>query len=156
MIQPPDFNDLKIMAQTIFGEARGETRRGRMAVGCVIMNRAVKAAEYTASKKRPHPLFGNGSLTSACLRKYQFSCWNENDPNLAKLHAVRLGDSVFNECVAVALDVIANRLLETYAGRDPSCGALHYYVSGSPVPGWHQGERPSAMIGRHLFFNNIK
>jgi hypothetical protein len=39
------------------------------------------AAEYMDAKGEPHPLYGDGSLASACKALLQFSCWNADDPN---------------------------------------------------------------------------
>ena len=150
-----DFHDLEIMSKTIFGEARGEMMTGRRAVGCVIMNRAIKGQAYVEAYGKPHPLFGNGSLADACQRPYQFSCWNKNDPNLPKLLAVSLGNKTFGDCVTVAKMVIEDSMDAKYAGRDPSRGACHYYVDGSAIPKWREGKSPCAIIGRHIFFNNI-
>lgn len=154
--KPIDFHDLEIMARTIYGEARGETLRGRRAVACVIMNRAIKAQEYFEKQGKIHPLFGNGAIYDACQRPYQFSCWLAKDPNLSKLLSVRPGDRTLGECIGVAIMVIEDSLTDRYAGRDPSCGSLHYYVRGSPMPKWHQGQAPCAILGAHLFFNNIR
>ena len=60
----------RIIAMTILGEARGEGEAGMYAVGCIIAQRSI------AWGKTP---------TQVCLKKWQFSCWNPNDPNKAKL-----------------------------------------------------------------------
>jgi N-acetylmuramoyl-L-alanine amidase len=65
--------DQKIVAMTIVGEARGEGKLGMYAVGAVIAQRVI------AWKKTP---------AQVCLKKSQFSCWNPNDPNRAKLPRV--------------------------------------------------------------------
>ena len=60
----------RIIAMTILGEARGEGEAGMYAVGCIIAQRSI------AWGKTPRQV---------CLKKWQFSCWNPNDPNKAKL-----------------------------------------------------------------------
>ncbi|HAK63591.1 MAG TPA: cell wall hydrolase [Alphaproteobacteria bacterium] len=140
-----DFMDLEFMSRTIWGEARGEGTRGKYAVAYVIMNRA------RANRKH----YGGGTLKGVCLKPWQFSCWNKNDPNLPKLKAVELGDPVFNECVKTALDVMQAASGPNYGLVDPSQGATHYYVNGSPTPAWRGAHKPCAIIGRHLFFKGI-
>lgn len=156
MTQPPrrpiDFYDMEMMARTIWGEARSETLRGRMAVGCVIMNRW-RSGKWFNGVDTNNDSFE--SISEVCQQAYQFSCWNKDDPNLPKLLAVRLGDKTFGECLVVANTVIENSMDARYAIRDLSRGATHYYVNGSPIPKWHTGQSPCAIIGRHLFFDNI-
>ena len=57
-------------------------------VASVIMNRCAIAKAYLAKHDKPHPLFGDGSPSSACLAPYQFSCWNPNDPNRSVIEAL--------------------------------------------------------------------
>jgi len=62
--------DFEIMAKTIYGEARGESRQGQKAVACVIFNR-FRSGKWFAAK----------TLAGVCLKPLQFSCWNKSDPN---------------------------------------------------------------------------
>ena len=62
--------DFEIMAKTIYGEARGETREGQIAVACVIFNR-FRSGKWFSAK----------TLAGVCLKPLQFSCWNKSDPN---------------------------------------------------------------------------
>jgi spore germination cell wall hydrolase CwlJ-like protein len=140
-------DDAETLARTIYGEARGELYPGKIAVGCVIANRARLAASYMARKGRPHPLYGNGTLASACQAPWQFSCWNAGDPNRAKLLVVRLTDPVMAICVKAARSAAL--------GPDITKGSTHYYAAGSEPPGWAVGKTPAISIGHHLFFNNI-
>ena len=151
--KPVDFHDLEILSRTIWGEARSETFRGRRAVACVIINRWQSGKWFNGIDTNND---GMESITEVCQQAWQFSCWNKNDPNLPKLLAVRIGDRVFDECINIAMMVIEDAGSPRWAGRDPSCGATHYYVDGSPVPKWHTGQKPSAIIGKHLFFANLK
>src|SRR5689334_22986754 len=97
--------DDDILARTIVGEARGEGKPGMEDVACVIMNRVNAAKLYLAQKDKPHALFGDGSVASACLAKWQFSCWNEDDPNRAVILA--LDDKpVFRDAIEIARKAI--------------------------------------------------
>ena len=144
-------SDLEIMAKTVWGESRGDGPAGMEAVAHVILNRAEAAQAYIKNNDRiRHPLFGNGTITHACKARWQFSCWNDDDPNLDKMARLTLGDSVFCNCIQAALKVIMGAV-------DFTGGALHYYAkSMKKPPAWHKGEKPSYETLQHIFFNNIK
>jgi N-acetylmuramoyl-L-alanine amidase len=133
-------NDVVITAKTIFGEARGESVAGQHAVAWVIRNRAAHAHQ--------HRHFGDGSPASACLAKYQFSCWNANDPNSRLLRSMTAGDKRLQPFIAIARAVFAS-------DDDPTKGATYYYVRSIKTPAWAIGQKPVASIGHHLFFANI-
>lgn len=69
-------HDLDTVALTVWGEARGESMVGQSAVAWVIRNRQANPGWWS----RPHH-----TLADVCLASYQFSCWNRNDPNYARL-----------------------------------------------------------------------
>jgi N-acetylmuramoyl-L-alanine amidase len=58
-------NPIEVMALTIYGEARGESWEGMLAVGFVIVNRS---------------RLWKQSIKEVCFAKNQFSCYNSNDP----------------------------------------------------------------------------
>jgi hypothetical protein len=134
-------HDLLIMARTIFGEARGEPNEGREAVGNVIVNR---------SRSGRYP----NNVASVCLQPFQFSCWNKNDPNRAKIIDLTPGSSkVFDECLAAADRVIRGVV------PDATSGALHYYSKEIKQPSWVASSpkaRMTAEIGVHRFYIGIK
>ncbi|MCP1337269.1 cell wall hydrolase [Futiania mangrovi] len=140
--------DMDVLARTIWGEARGEAPEGRTAVAWVIRNRAALAAERMARKATPHPLFGDGSLAGACKARWQFSCWNANDPNRGPMLAVGFADAAFADAFAVACRVLHA------AVPDPTGGATHYH-NHRIEPHWTRGARPTAMIGRHVFYTDV-
>lgn len=125
--------DLDILARTIYGEARGEDWEGKIAVGHVVLNRAIRRDTSAAHEAQ---------------RPWQFSCWNHNDPNRAKLLAVTEADAAFRECLRAAEAVL------TGAEPDPTEGATHYHTP-AVSPFWSRGKEPCAVIGGHLFFNDI-
>lgn len=124
-------NDKAIM-QTMWGEARGESDRGKIAVACVILNRV---EEKSWMGKDPFEV---------CHQKWQFSCWNKNDPNCDKIK--KLPKEVYVNYMP---------LLKQAKKEDITNGALHYKVKGHKAS-WHSGEKPCAVFGNHEFFNNIK
>lgn len=124
------------MARTIYGEARGESRLGQIAVAHVILNRS-KSDKW----------FG-GTVEEVCRRKWQFSCWNSDDPNLPKLRMVDLGDEAFRSCMFAALGAINGWF------PDPTGKATHYHAK-SVNPDWAKGQKPTKTIGVHKFYAGI-
>lgn len=148
----PSAGDLVIAAQTLWGEARGETFEGKVAVAHVLLNRQTQAAALKQRTGKTHPLFGDGTLAAVCLVPLQFSCRNPGDPNKDKLEALSLPDSLtdrsFRDCLSALLQAVDGR-----AG-DPTLGSLHYHTLGV-APAWSHGKVPVAQIGQHVFFNDI-
>ena len=83
------FDDISVMAGTLWGEARNQGDEGMIAVGNVIMNR-VKAKSW----------YGD-HIKGVCLKAWQFSCWNDDDPNKEKILALDYTDDAF--CKALTL-----------------------------------------------------
>ena len=134
--------DLLTLARTMYGEARSqkEPASGREAVAHVVMNRL----------KRKH--LGDTSVKDVCLHKFQFSCWNLNDPNRPKIISILPGaDPVFDECCAIAERVMSALV------PDNTNGATHYYSKFIAPPDWARSppaER-TVQLGSHLFFRNV-
>lgn len=136
---PYNDRDIDIMTKTIWAEARGETTKGRVAVGWTIRNRAEKSPAYKWSSV----------IADVCLQPWQFSCWNANDPNLPKLKALNNSDPLYQECYEVARKVLSGEL------QDPTRNADHYYADYIAPPNWAKGQQPNVQIGTHIFFNLI-
>lgn len=154
---PATAQEIEILARTIYGEARGEPLRGRVAVAWVILNRT--RADIGADGK---PDWWGEGIIGVCCKPWQFSCWNENDPNRAKLTAVSLDDDVFRECHAIAT------LTAKVAGKgdadleplfsDPTGGAVAYVTRAlldRNPPAWARDRAPDAWIGNHAFFREV-
>jgi spore germination cell wall hydrolase CwlJ-like protein len=131
-------NEALVLAQTIYGEARGELSRvegglsALIAVGNVVMNRCLK--ERT-------------SLEQVCKRPFQFSCWNSTDPNFLEIeHATVRHTPEFLVCMHVAGELLSMNW------PDLTNGATHYYAQYLTVPYWVKDMQLRAKIGRHLFF----
>ena len=143
--------NIDILARTITGEARGQGQDGMELVAMVVMNRCAAAKAYCErTGKKRHPLFGDGSPASACLAKWQFSCWNEGDPNRAIIENLNEGYAIFRQAINIAQDAVYRKL------KDRTHGSLHYYAqSMKSPPKWAEGKTPAHVEARHLFFNNI-
>ncbi len=134
--------DEDILARTLYGEARGEGLAGLEAVAAVILNRVAFSA------RRGKYWWGN-TIGEVCRKPWQFSCWNDNDPNSRLIAAVNDDDKVFRLCRRVARRAVAGVLPDT------TSGATHYHHR-SLRPHWSEGKIPCAEIGHHLFYNDIE
>ena len=132
---PHTEEDLDMLARTIFGEARGETFSGKLAVGWVVRNRVESGREQR---------FGSG-IIGVCRKPWQFSAWNPGDPNERKCQEVTVADVSFVDCLAAARAALEGNL------PDPTRGADHYHVAGIE-PYWAENRDPVAVIGRHVFY----
>lgn len=130
--------DLWTVAQTAWGEARGEGSGGVYAVVWTIRNR-----------HDIHPRWQGRNLASICRALYQYSVWNPGDVNRKLLNDVSLTDRIFVLCLQAAVEVMGG-LVAPSVGR-----ATHYYADtmGTP-PSWAKGA-PVAVVGHHLFFEGI-
>jgi N-acetylmuramoyl-L-alanine amidase len=134
--------DIEILARTIYGEARGEYGRSDggiaalIAVGNVVMNRLKAKTWYGLTIK------------DICQKPFQFSCWNQQDPNQALITSPQVEqDPLFKTCYHVAHQV------STHQWPDLTQGSDHYYaVTLSTPPAWSHKERPRLKLGQHVFF----
>jgi len=132
---------LNVLTALIWGEARGETAIGKLAVGCVVRNR-------TIDKRWPD------TYQEVILQPYQFSSFNSDDPNYkTTLDALRpscngnWGDIAWRECRWAAQSIIGHHC------QDFTHGANHYYATNIKTPYWVAGVRPSFMWGPHFFYS---
>jgi hypothetical protein len=132
-----------VLARTIYGEARGESFEGQVAVGWVIRNRV--EADLLGDGKPDW--WGEGYL-GVCLRPYQFSCWLKNDPTYAKVATATLEDPVFSRAYGIGCLVRADDL------PDPTGGATHYFADTIPPPKWVASLEELTKIGHHSFFRD--
>ncbi|HEY9163897.1 MAG TPA: cell wall hydrolase [Magnetovibrio sp.] len=80
---------------------------------------------------------------------WQFSCWNENDPNRQKILAVEPGQKTFDTCVRLAKRAVSGCL------EDITKGATHYHTK-TVTPVWSRGRPICAEVGNHQFYNTIE
>lgn len=130
--------DLWTVAQTCYGEARGEGTPVMYAIAWVVRNR-----------HEHHRRWQGRSLASMCRALHQFSCWDPENPNRARLSAVSLDEHTFVLCFQAAVEVIGG-LVYSPVGR-----ATHYYADTlAQPPPWATGS-PVAIVGHYLFFEHI-
>lgn len=119
---------------TIYGEARGESRDGKIGVAEVIRNRTRK--RYQSS----------GTVASTCLQPYQFSMWNTGDPNRRLAALADDTDGVVLACLEA--------WAAAQAGSDLTHGAVLYlnpHIVTNLPPWVHEAEQV-AEIGSHTFY----
>lgn len=127
--------DLRVMAQTVWGEARGEGPLGRAAVAWVILNR-VRDFRWRST------------IEGVCLQPWQFSCWNGGDANRPLLDGLTIHDRGFKASLVAAAACLTGEI------ADPTGGATHYHHKALS-PRWARGRTPSARIGAHVFYAGI-
>lgn len=137
--------DREYLALTLYGEARGESLLGKIAVASVLRNR-LEARRWGVT------------YASVCLAPLQFSCWNVNDPNLPLLRAIGneltagtvRDDAALRQCLWIADGLIGN-------GFDSNVDqATHYFATSMQTPpAWAATGTYVARIGAHLFFEHV-
>ncbi len=133
------WQDLQAGAQTVWGEARGEPHEGKLGVACVIMNRARRGGWW------------GSNVFDVCHKKWQFSCWNADDPNREPMKQCPPSDPIMVNCIQAILE--AYRLSGT--PDDPVKGACHYHTS-AVTPYWSAGLSPDVIIGNHQFYVGVE
>lgn len=131
--------DLDTLARTLYGEAEAGNAADAKAIASVVMNRV---------RYRNWP----NSAAEVCLQPWQFSCWNANDPNRARILAAQ--GPWFERCREIGLKALTGKL------EDPTSGSTHYYATFVKKPKWAKGKQPVYRVTHnrgheHLFFNDI-
>jgi spore germination cell wall hydrolase CwlJ-like protein len=135
-------SEIQILARTIYGEARGEYKKVSGGIGALIA-----IANVVINRAQQKTWFGQ-TVAEVCLKRWQFSCWNANDPNFYEISKDIIADPIFNICLTVADKVLKREWPDLTKGGD------HYYstILKKP-PYWAQGKTPKCQIGQHLFFD---
>ena len=125
----------ELIARTIWGEARGDGRTGMIGVACCIMNRA------------RHPRWWGHDAGEVCVQPWQFSCWNDGDPNQHKLISVGASDPDYLIAAEIAATAFGGKLADVTGGADS------YYDRLMPSPpSWAAAATPTVTILRHKYF----
>lgn len=130
---------IDVLARTIYGEARGESLQGQVEVAWCIRNRVEQ------------PCWWGDSYETVCLKPWQFSAWNANDPNRVRLERLTYDNTPAQRALFVALGVTLGDLPSRLDGRP-----THYYAPGViGKPAWARDARCVGQVGGHLFFDNV-
>ncbi|MHC8493446.1 cell wall hydrolase [Thalassospira sp. SM2505] len=123
------------LARTIYGEARANDADDARAIACVVMNRV----GYRNWPSNP---------AAVCKQPWQFSCWNQNDPNLSRI--VNASGPWFEECCAIAQMAVNGQL------ADETGTATHYLTRAvQSKTFWAKGKVPCFETAGHLYYNDI-
>ena len=124
----PDPAALEILALNIYHEAKGEGRKGMLAVGWVVLNRAADPA---------FPRRVEEVVTQGC--QFGWLCdANPDEPANVRAWRRALG--------------VAGELLTADPPADPTRGAMWFHHAEGVEPGWGDRIAPSTRIGNHLFY----
>lgn len=129
----------KLVARTIYGEARGEGIPGMEAVGAVIQNRVRR------------PSWWGENLQTVCLKPSQFSCWNRGDANRNILLSEDFDNkdgktNVYKYCVMIAEEVINDTL------PDITLGAHFYHTKNTNTIFEQRNIKPVYEYKNHVFY----
>lgn len=129
LIPIKSLNDVQILTLTVWGEARGEDEKGKIAVISVIIQRALESRDSS---------FNNYS--KIVLKPWQFSCFLVGDPNLPKIKRIaRNWDyyyekySCLRECYRVTTSVLNG---EIKTNRYVSEYSIKNYKTKKVNPSW--------------------
>lgn len=137
-----------LMAMCIWGEARGCTFEGKVAVGDVIMNRLGKAEFDPSHSASPLPTEAN-QIVSVITKPWAFSSLNPTDPNRGKVYDPigNEGWDVWISCFAAAVTCLSPN------HKDGTGKAVFYYslpLDSAPHV-WGDVEWTTTKSGLHLF-----
>lgn len=136
--------DLDTMVRTLYGEARGESQMGRAAVAWVIRNRLAHPGWWSRDRGDGIP---DDTIAAVCRDPWQFSCWNEGDPNREKMTGLDKDFLMYKALEDIARGVLDGKI------PDPTHGATHYKVVGTKAA-WDSATlgRHPVVIGKHEFY----
>lgn len=148
-IDPVIRDAIDVVARTIAGEARGQGYLDMIAVGAVIRERVLR------------PGWWGRDWESVCQKPWQFSCWNEGDPNReAILDAERRFAGVWRICLAAALYTVRymrdRDLHELFGTQGPF--PTHYHARTIKPPKWTEGAQLVHVPwdSAHLFYVGVE
>lgn len=93
-----------------------------------------------------HPGWWGKTPIEICLKPWQFSCWNENDPNRPKILALDPSDSDYAIALGLAKKALNGSLPDITGGADS------YYDQAIDAPDWASSATYTATIAGQLFF----
>lgn len=139
----------QIMALTIYAEARGESKEGRIAVGSVIMERV------------DHRKWDGDTIEEVCLMPYQFSCYLPADPNYPALRMIAkdwdnkiMQSRELLDCYRIAEGIVDGLIPRTKEIADSHC--CQYLTTAlrktNLCPEWVNKMKCVLTVGHHEFY----
>jgi N-acetylmuramoyl-L-alanine amidase len=140
--------DAQALLCTLYGEGRGESVNGRVAIGAVIRNR-VRLGKWGSTYK------------SVCLAPWQFSCWKaaggaENHTVVMRLaRQLAEGDAGAITPLVAETRYLADGIIEGVL-LDPTRGAINYHATSMVgLPTWAATMKLTVRIDGHLFYRAL-
>jgi spore germination cell wall hydrolase CwlJ-like protein len=131
-VQPSSLEaEHRCLALALYWEARGETRRGMLAVGWTILNRA-QSPEFPAT---PCAVVYQGGEHPPC----QFSWWCDGKSDRPR------DRNSWIQARVIAAELLVN------PPPDPTGSALFYHSTRIGVP-WKRQRTRTTRIGNHIFY----
>ncbi|MDD5459988.1 MAG: cell wall hydrolase [Phycisphaerae bacterium] len=137
-------DDKKLLALTLYGEARGESDEGIIAVATVILER-VNHAQY------------GDSVPAVVLAKRQFSCFNHDDTQYGRMVAIARNydlwlehDQALAHCYEIASALIDGKI----PGHSMIVenGVTYYHAVYISNVRWARDKKMVGTIGNHVFY----
>jgi len=135
------WSDLDLLTGVIYGEARGESWLGKIAVGLTVRTRVSNPGYWNWGK----------NWREVILAPRQFSCFKD-------INACRIGEecndfriggglgiAVWEECYLVATAIYAGTLKCSF-------GAISHYHNNTVQPSWAKELLYITTVGKHLFY----
>ena len=116
---------------TVFQESEGEPYEGKVCVAEVIQRRMKRK------------FMSDGTVVGTCLRRLQFSGWNDNSLNRIRSLKIDSSDPVVDECVRAWEEA------QRGSNLVPDC--LHYLNTKLADPPWARGAKVVRIVGNHTF-----
>jgi spore germination cell wall hydrolase CwlJ-like protein len=137
-----DETEVRLLAATVWGEARSESEDGMRAVAHVMVNRIGSR-------------FGE-DLATVILSPKQFSVWNRGDPNRRLVtnfvanpeRYTSANDPQWETAQLIAREVLSGQSV------DPTEGALFYHTRAIR-PRWSRQGVGRQVIGQHVFYADV-
>ena len=144
-----------LLAMCLFGEARGESDLARRAVAQLLLNRARNPRRVFGSK--PEADFTE-NLRRVILQPWQFSCFNPDDANRAKLlHPLDHEEpQVWERCLRCARQALQAGDYNAQPHADQrdelTANSDHYFDDSIHTPSWADPSKQTVKIGRLNFY----
>lgn len=139
--------DRQLMGLTIYGEARGESKEGKIAVGSVILERV------------DHRNWDGKTIHEVCLMPWQFSCFLPEDPNFPGLKFIAddwetksMRSRDLQDCYGVASDLLNGTIPRT---KEIEQSHATQYKTIDCQAAWASKMKLIATIGHHEFFADV-
>jgi len=131
-------SETNCLYMTIWGEGRSESDLGKELIATVILNRV-------DSPKYPNTICG------VVKQPWQFSMWNENDPNLLKAKKAFTPNGEYSDAVKDSIRIGMKTLEKNRKERLVPNDVLHYHAH-HVNPFWASPKHKIEQVGNHVFY----